>query len=202
MKRIGLTGGIASGKSAVGKWFEQHGIPVWDADTAVHTLLNTDKAIQQQLKMWFGEAVILPDGKANRPLMGERVFTDTLLKKQLEGLLHPLVRFSMEAFFADIEQSQPTAPFAIAMIPLLFENGLQAQFDAVWVVNATQAQQIERMKTHRGMDEGAIRARLASQLPLAEKIALADVVINNTGTLEALYVQLEGLLSQFNETLA
>jgi dephospho-CoA kinase len=194
MKRIGLTGGIASGKSAVGKWFEQHGIPVWDADTAVHTLLNTNPAVQQQLKAWFGDAVILPDGSANRPLMGERVFTDMLLKKQLEDLLHPLVRLSMEVFFADVQKSQPTAPFAIAMIPLLFENGLQDKFDNVWVVNATQAQQIERMKTRRGMSETAIRARLASQLPLEQKIALADWVINNTGTLEALYVQLEGLL--------
>ena len=93
-----------------------------------------------------------------------------------------------------VQQTQPTAPFAIAMIPLLFENGLQGQFDAVWVVNATQAQQIERMKTHRGMSEVAIMARLASQLPLAQKIALADVVIDNTGTLEALYGQLERLL--------
>ena len=194
MKRIGLTGGIACGKSAVGKWFEQHGIPVWDADKAVHTLLNTDKSIQQQLKAWFGDTVILPDGTANRRLMGERVFADEPLKKQLEGVLHPLVRVSMEAFFADVQQTQPTAPFAIAMIPLLFENGLQGQFDAVWVVNATQAQQIERMKTHRGMSEVAIMARLASQLPLAQKIALADVVIDNTGTLEALYGQLERLL--------
>jgi dephospho-CoA kinase len=194
MKRIGLTGGIACGKSAVGKWFEQHGIPVWDADTAVHTLLNTDKSIQQQLKAWFGDTVILPDGTANRRLMGERVFADETLKKQLEGVLHPLVRISMEAFFADVQQTQPTAPFAIAMIPLLFENGLHGQFDTVWVVNATQAQQIERMKTHRGMSEVAILARLASQLPLEQKTVLADVVIDNTGTLEALYGQLEKMV--------
>ena len=199
MKRIGLTGGIACGKSAVGKWFEQHGIPVWDADTAVHTLLNTNPTVQNQLKIWFGDAIIFPDGTANRSLMGERVFTEAGLKKQLEGLLHPLVRISMEAFFADVQQTQPTVPFAIAMIPLLFENGLQGQFDAVWVVNATQAQQRERMKTNRGMDEGAILARLASQLPLEQKIALADLVIDNTGTLEALYCQLEKLLLQQND---
>ena len=131
--------------------------------------------------------------------MGERVFTEAGLKKQLEGLLHPLVRISMEAFFADVQQTHPTAPFAIAMIPLLFENGLQTQFDTVWVVNATQAQQMERMKTNRGMDEGAIMARLASQLPLEQKIALADVVIDNTGTLEALYGQLEKVLLQPND---
>ena len=194
MKRIGLTGGIACGKSAVGKWFEQHGIPVWDADTAVHTLLNTNPTVQQQLKAWFGDTVILPDGTANRRLMGERVFADETLKKQLEGVLHPLVRVSMEGFFADIQHTQPTAPFAIAMIPLLFENGLQGQFDAVWVVNATQAQQIERMKTHRGMSKVAIMARLASQSPLAQKIAQADVVIDNTGTLETLYGQLEKMI--------
>ena len=105
----------------------------------------------------------------------------------------------MEAFFADVQQTQPNIPFAIAMIPLLFENGLQTQFDTVWVVNATQAQQMERMKTNRGMDEGAIMARLASQLPLEQKIALADVVIDNTGTLEALYGQLEKVLLQPND---
>jgi dephospho-CoA kinase len=191
MKRIGLTGGIACGKSAVGQWFEQHGIPVWDADTAVHTLLNTNPIVQHQLKAWFGDAVILPNGEANRPLMGKRVFAEAGLKKQLEGLLHPLVRNSMAAFFAEVQQTLPTVPFAIAMIPLLFENGLQGQFDAVWVVHATQAQQIDRMRTNRGMDEGAIMARLASQWCLEQKIALADVVIDNTGTLAALYDELE-----------
>lgn len=196
IKRIGLTGGIACGKSAVGKWFQQHGIPVWDADTAVHTLLNTNPTVQQHLKTWFGEAVILPNGEANRALMGEQVFKNPSLKKQLEDLLHPLVRVDMQAFFETVQQSNPTVPFAIAMIPLLFENNLQHQFNAVWVVNATQAQQIERMQTHRGMTTEAIHARLASQLPLEEKAALADVVIDNTGTLEALYNQLEKLLLQ------
>lgn len=196
IKRIGLTGGIACGKSAVGKWFQQHGIPVWDADTAVHTLLNTNPTVQQYLKTWFGEAVILPNGEANRVLMGEQVFNTPSLKKQLEDLLHPLVRIDMQAFFENVQQQQPTVPLAIAMIPLLFENNLQHQFDTIWVVNATQAQQIERMKTHRGMTTEAIQARLASQLPLEQKVALADVVIDNTGTLEALYNQLEKLLLQ------
>jgi dephospho-CoA kinase len=197
VKRIGLTGGIACGKSAVGTWFQQHGIPVWDADTAVHTLLNTNPSVQQQLKMWFGEGVILPNGTANRVLMGEQVFKNTSLKQQLEGLLHPLVRLEMQAFFEAVQQHQPTVPFAIAMIPLLFENNLQAQFDAVWVVDAPQAQQIERMKQHRGMTEEAIQARLASQLPLDQKRALADVVIENASTLELLYVQLATLLASF-----
>ena len=194
IKRIGLTGGIACGKSAVGKWFQQHGIPVWDADTAVHTLLNTNPTVQQHLKTWFGEAVILPNGEANRALMGEQVFKSPSLKKQLEDLLHPLVRVEMQAFFENVQQQQTTVPLAIAIIPLLFENNLQRQFNAVWVVNATQAQQIERMKTHRGMTTEAIQARLYSQLPLEQKVALADVVIDNTGTLKALYCQLERLL--------
>jgi dephospho-CoA kinase len=189
--KIGITGGIGTGKSTVGQWLSANGVPVIDADEVVHTLLNSNTTVQHHLKQWFGEAVIRPDGTVDRPLIAQQVFNNPPLLKQLEGLLHPLVRQAISQFFLAYAHH----PRACALVPLLYENATANHYDAVWVVTCSPAQQRERLKQNRGMSDEAIDNRLASQWPLAKKVALASVVIDNSTTTEALHQQLARLVN-------
>jgi dephospho-CoA kinase len=194
---IGLTGGIASGKSVVEGMLQALGIPVIDADAVVHALLAHDTALQDEIRDRFGESIFVKDASGaptiDRSALGRVVFADADQRKQLEGLIHPKVRARIRQFF----DAQEAAPVSVASIPLLFETGMPDmaprpyRLDAIWVVYATEAQQYERLCTTRGMSDEAIQARLASQCPLSEKRRLADLVIDNSGPLAQTRLQVE-----------
>lgn len=190
MKRIGLTGGIGSGKSLVGDFLKTQGVPVIDADTVVHQLLAEDAPVRTAIRETFGADIFTPDGRVDRPKLGAQVFAHPDRRRVLEGLLHPPTRVAIDRFF----EAHAEAPLAVAMIPLLFESGLQDRYDETWLVVATEAQQMERLQATRGLSREEALARIHAQMPLDEKKARADVLIDNTGSPEATQRQVSALL--------
>jgi len=192
VKRIGLTGGIATGKSTVGAWLQQQGIPVFDADACVHNLLAHDASTLAFVAKTFGEATLLPQGQGvDRAALGQLVFANQPQRRVLEGWLHPRVRKAMEQFF--MEHLQAGQAVAVGMVPLIYETNTQHLYNEVWLVDADEATQRKRLCEHRGLSPAEAEARLAAQWPLEQKRAMADVVLSNTGTLAQLYEQLLAL---------
>jgi dephospho-CoA kinase len=199
MRKIGVTGGIATGKSMVGELLTGLDIPVIDADAVVHSLLREDTALLADIRRVFGDTVFETDtGALNRSALGQIVFADPEKRRQLEGWIHPKVRERLAAFMA--EQAERGHCAAAALIPLLYESGLEAGYDEVWTIWATEAQQLARLQQHRGMSAEAAQARIASQLPIEDKVRRANVVIDNRGdraaTRQQVLVQVERLRRQ------
>jgi dephospho-CoA kinase len=181
MMRIGLTGGIATGKSTVQAMLEEQGYPVLDADAVYHELLATDAEMLADLRTRFGAACFDADGQLDRKALGEVVFADAEARRDLGALTHPRVRRRMVAWLEERSQDRPPPAAVFVSIPLLFENGLEALFDATWVVSCSPDLQLERLRARNDLDEEAARRRIASQMPLEEKERRADVVIVNDG---------------------
>ena len=180
-RRIGLTGGIASGKSSVGRLLEARGWPVLDADQYAREALAPNTSASQAVAQRFGAGV----GNAadlDRKALGRIVFSDAEERRWLETLVHPLVR---DRFQQELERHSQ-APVVVLMIPLLFETGLEALCSEVWLVDCEPRQQLERLMLRSGLNEADAQARLAAQWPLSRKRPLADRVIDNRGSADAL----------------
>lgn len=192
MKQIALTGGFATGKSTVGRMFEDLGIPRIDADVLTHKLLETGTAVWQQIVATFGEEILHHDGQAiDRQRLGDIIFHDPKKRKQLEALVHPQVREAMHAEIARLKSEGKTK--VILEIPLLFEAGWESQekWDAILVVTCNEKIQLERAMKKFGLDQTAVQARLAAQLPLTQKTKKATFVIDNGGTIAQTRKQVE-----------
>ena len=184
-RRIGLTGGIASGKSTVGRLLEQRGWPVLDADRYARDALSADSVGAQAVAARYGECV----GHAShldRAALGRIVFSNPAERRWLEQLVHPLVR---QRFDRELQQLQST-PVVVLMIPLLFEAGLEALCSEIWLVDCDPQQQLDRLQQRDGLSRADAQARLDAQWPLSRKRDLADVVIDNRGASNALVDQL------------
>jgi len=183
---IGLTGNIATGKSAVMRLAAEHGALTIDADRVVHDLLDGDAAIQAAVAEAFGPAVRRADGRIDRAALGRLVFGNPAALRRLEGLLHPATR-------AEIARRVAAAEAPVVMIEAikLLEGPLAAACDEVWVTTCARATQLERLRVCRGLDEAAAVARVDAQSPPEEKIARADVVIYTDGPLSATEEQFE-----------
>lgn len=183
---IGLTGNIATGKSAIMRLAAERGALTIDADRIVHELLGGDAAIQAAVVEAFGPEVRRGDGGIDRAALGRIVFGDAARLAQLEGILHPATR-------AEIARRVATAEAPVVMIEAikLLEGPLAAGCDQVWVAACERATQLERLRVCRGMDEAAAVARVDAQAPQAEKIARADVVIYTDGLMAATQAQFE-----------
>ena len=180
-RRIGLTGGIASGKSSVGRLLEARGWPVLDADQYAREALAPNTSAAKSVAQLFGAAV----GSAaalDRKSLGRIVFRDAEERRWLETLVHPHVR---DRFQQELERHSQ-APVVVLMIPLLFETGLETLCSEVWLVDCEPHQQLERLMRRSGLNEADAQARLAAQWPLSRKRPLADRVIDNRGNAEAL----------------
>ena len=177
---IGLTGNIATGKSAIMRLAADHGALTIDADRVVHDLLEGDTAIQAAVAEAFGPEVRRADGRIDRAALGRLVFGNPAALRRLEGLLHPATR-------AEIVRRVATADAPVVMIEAikLLEGPLAAVCDQVWVTTCARATQLERLRVCRGLDEAAAVARVDAQSPQEEKIARADVVIDTDGLLSA-----------------
>ena len=187
-RRIGLTGGIASGKSTAGRWLEQQaGLPVLDADLYAREALAPGSAGEAAVLQRYGEAVqsVSADGDAprlDRAALGRLVFSDPAERTWLEQLVHPVVRQRFEAELARLAD----APVVVLMIPLLFETGLEVLCSEVWLVNCEPGQQLSRLMERSGLSEVEAGVRIAAQWPLCRKRTLADVVLDNRGEVSAL----------------
>jgi dephospho-CoA kinase len=185
--RVGLTGGIGSGKSEVARRLAEHGAVLIDADVAAREVVVPGSPGLAQVAAAFGEGVLRPDGSLNRERLGEIVFGDPGLRAKLNAIVHPLVREWMaSAERAAVRAAPPPGPVVVHDVPLLAESRGKAGFDAVIVVDVPPEVQVERLVRLRGMAEEQARSRMAAQATDEQRRAAADVVIVNDGTPERL----------------
>lgn len=190
-RRIGLTGGIATGKSTVARYLEGvHHLPVMDADVYAREAVQPGSPILEAIGRHFGPAVLKDDGTLNRRALGDVVFQDAAARLWLEHQIHPYVRYSFQ------RDCDPAAPVVLLVVPLLFEAGFTDQVSEIWVVTCDESTQRQRLRLRDQLTDVAITARLASQWPLARKVALADVVLVNDGDLADLFCAVDRALGR------
>lgn len=187
---VGLTGGLASGKSSVARLLEARGVPVLDADREVHRLYGPGAAGATAVRCLFGENVLATDGGVDRDALARRVLADDTALARLNAAVHPLVRAAVGDWVVRLGRGSEPPPVAVVEAALLVETGGREAYDVLAVVWCTAAQQLERA-LGRGLAEERARALLAAQLPIDAKRAAADVVIDNSGTREALAAELD-----------
>lgn len=180
MLRVGLTGGIGTGKSYVRSRFEARGIPTIDADVVAREVVAPGTPALARIRERFGPRVLREDGSLDRPALAALVFSDADARLALEAIVHPAVRAVMDAWLA-AEQARGTE-VAVADIPLLFETGRAERFDVVVVAACDPEEQIRRVVRRDGASMEAARARLAAQWPIGEKVRRAHYVIRTDGT--------------------
>ncbi len=186
MITFGLTGGIASGKSTVARLFAQSGIPVVDADRVARRVVEPGSVALNAIVSEFGPEVLGRDGALDRSALGRIVFSDEKKRQRLNGIVHPEVKKLVVADLARL--SIQGHELACYDVPLLFETNQDRLYRPVVVVTASDETRITRMVERDGLSREEAAARLASQMPLAEKVLRADVVIENEGDLESLHV--------------
>jgi dephospho-CoA kinase len=191
--RIGLTGGVASGKSTVSQRFGELGVPVIDADVASRKVVEPGKPGLAQVVQSFGVGILDADGKLDRRVLRDLIFKDSSLRQALDAILHPLIRAEME-----YEAAQSNGPYVVMAIPLLVEGGSAGKrVDRVLVVDADETLQIQRLQARDGSSVEQARAILASQANRAARLAAADDVLLNTGTVAELRQAVDRLHEQY-----
>jgi dephospho-CoA kinase len=191
MRRVALTGGIATGKSHVRARFEHLGVPTIDADTLARDVVAAGTPGLKAVVSRFGQRVLDETGALDRRKLGSIVFSDPVARRDLEDIVHPAVRSAIDAWFQSLGDRPPG--FAIADIPLLYETGRHREFDAVIVTACDPATQLTRIMTRDGISEAEARARIAAQLPIGEKVRRANYVINTDGPFEETNLQVRGV---------
>jgi len=187
---VGLTGGIASGKSTVARLFQDLGIPVVDADAVAREVVAPGTAALDAIRKRFGEQMIGDDGQLDRAGLRAQVFADATARRDLESILHPSIRRIMER-----RLRAARAPYAIAMVPLLLETGQQDRYGRVLVVDVSRETQLQRAGARDGTCRETLEGILAAQLERERRLALADDVIDNEGGPRELRAQVERLHS-------
>lgn len=186
---VGLTGGIGSGKSAAADAFEKLGATVVDTDRIAHELTRAGGAAMAGVRALFGDSAIAADGAMDRKAVRERVFSDPASKKRLESLLHPMIRAESERQIA-----AATGPYVVHVVPLLVESpGYRERVQRVLVVDCPEAMQVARVRARSGLSSAEVEAIVRSQVSRAQRLAAADDVIDNSGTIAALQKQVEKL---------
>jgi dephospho-CoA kinase len=191
---IGLSGGIGSGKSTIAALFAAQGCAVIDSDADAHQVLQSDP-VRQELRLWLGNDVFLPDDSVSRKAVGSRIFTDPTQVERLNALIHPRVaalrELSMQKYLAD-----PAIRAIIWDTPLLFEVGLDQDCDALVFVKVPREVRLERVRKNRGWTPDELDKRENFQFPLDKKAELSDYCLNNTGDSASSLRQVQQLLSQ------
>jgi dephospho-CoA kinase len=191
---IGLTGGIATGKTTVSRYLaEKYHLPILDADLYAREAVAINSPILQAIYQRYGDAVKLPDGNLNRQVLGKIIFTQPQEKEWLESQIHPYVRTKFVSALATLNH-----PLIVLVIPLLFEANMTDLVNEIWVVTSPETTQIERIQTRDGLTKSQAIARINNQLPLQTKIAKADFILDNTGNLPDLYQQIDAKLIDYN----
>ncbi|MEO1466213.1 MAG: dephospho-CoA kinase [Cyanobacteria bacterium J06633_1] len=184
---IGLTGGIATGKTTVSNYLaDKYSLPILDADLYAREAVAPGSAILQAIRLRYGDQVVFIDGQLDRSALGEIIFNNSQEKQWLEGQIHPFVR---DRFRQDLELTQGN--IVVLSIPLLFESNLTNLVTEIWVVSCDRSLQISRLKQRNGLTSRQAKVRIDSQLPLSQKVALADIVLVNDAGLEQLYSQVD-----------
>lgn len=187
---IGLTGGIASGKSTVSAYLVAMGAVLIDADQIAREVVLPGTPALNKIEQLFGTEVITEEGTLNRKKLGELVFANESSRKLLEGILHPEIREIMNQRMNQLEADNPRR-LVVVDVPLLYESGLASMFEKVMLVFVPREIQLERLMNRDGLSRGQAEARLEAQMPIEQKVQLADFVIDNSGTLEETGAQLQ-----------
>lgn len=182
MKIIGLTGGIASGKSTVATELRKQNVPVFDADEVSRNAVAKGSKGLALVAEAFGAEYLTADGEMDRAKISQLVFSDKEALKTLEGILHKIVWDEAEAFLAEAREQK--AKLVVLDVPLLIETKWHERVDLVWLVAVSKEQQIKRAMIRSGMTEEEVKARIAAQMSLEDKKKFADVVLDNSGALE------------------
>jgi dephospho-CoA kinase len=189
---IGLTGGIACGKSTVSAMLVRRGAILVDADRIAREVVEPGSPTLAKVAERFGQAVLEEDGSLHRKKLGEIVFADPAARKDLEGLLHPSIRALMRERMETSEKLYPDK-LVVVDVPLLYESGLQAMFEEVMVVYVPREIQLDRLMERDGLTPEQAEKRLQAQMPIELKKERADIVIDNRGTLQ----ETEHLINEF-----
>ena len=199
MHIIGLTGGIASGKSTVTRFFLDRDIPVVDADVLGHRTYDPGTPTFAAVAAAFGPDVVAADGNIDRKVLGAKVFGRPDELKRLTDIVWPGIRRLAEEAFSELEVAGNT--LCVLEAAVLFEAGWEDLVDEVWAVVVDPDIAVVRLHERNGLDEAAARARIASQLSNGERIARANVVIENNGTLDALHRRLDATWDELQQRL-
>ncbi|MGE5561500.1 MAG: dephospho-CoA kinase [Chloroflexota bacterium] len=192
MRVIGLTGGIASGKSTVSRILREMGAEIVDADVLAHEVLRPGTEGWAQVVATFGNDILRPDGTINRRLLGKKVFPDPEAVRKLNGIVHPrVIRASVERIESARRIWGTSQHLLVIDAPLLIEAGMHTMVDEVWVVKVDEHTQLERLMQRDKFTIGEAIARVHAQMPLSEKLTYADRVIDNTGSVESTRSQIE-----------
>ena len=184
---IGLTGGIATGKTTVSNYLrDRYGLPILDADIYAKEAVEVDSPIFQEIVKRYGPEIQLENRALNRTKLGDIIFNDTDEKAWLEAQIHPYVRKRFQEVVNSLDNQ-----IIVLSIPLLIEANLTHLVSEIWVVFCDYEQQIQRLQQRNHLTEQQAIARIKNQLPLTEKITRADVVLDNSGSLDCLYQQID-----------
>ena len=192
MLKIGLTGGIGSGKTAASDHFARLGAEVIDTDLLSRELVEPGQEALEEIVDAFGEQVLSADGRLDRARLGQRVFADPGARQRLEAILHPKIRAAMLQ-----RAARSTAPYVVFVIPLLFETGQQDLVDRVLLIDVPEALQRARVAARDGLDEAQIDRIMAAQTGRETRLGQADDIICNDGELVQLYAQIEKLHGKY-----
>lgn len=200
MIRVGLTGGIASGKTLVCRLFEARGCIIIDADRVAHRLILRGQPGYHPIVEAFGSEILRDDGEIDRKRLGAVVFSDQARLNQLNGILHPRVTQAILRQLEHFEEKQP-ASRVIVDASLMIESGFHTYFQRLILVTCTLQQQIDRLRSRNGLSEEQARQRIGLQMPLAEKIRFAHHVIDNSSSVENTSAQVEQLFQELQRTI-
>ena len=190
--RVGLTGGIGSGKSAVADLLAGHGAVIIDADQLAREAVAPGSAGLAEVVAAFGAGILTPDGTLDRGALAELVFNDALARDRLNSIVHPEVR----RLAAEQERNAAPGAVVVHVIPLLVETGQQGSFDVVVVVDVDPSVQLARIRQRGGLDDAQARARINAQADRATRLAAADIVIDNNGSAAELAARVEEMWAQ------
>jgi dephospho-CoA kinase len=196
--RVGLTGGIGSGKSEVSKRLAGYGAIVIDADAVAREVVEPGTEGLAEVVAAFGQEVLLPGGSLDRPRLGDVVFADPDLRDRLNAIVHPRVGARM----AELERTAGPGAIVVHDVPLIAESGRAGGYDVVVVVDAPPRVQIKRLVRTRGMTRDQAEARMAAQATREQRLAIADIVIDNSGSLAELDRQVRGLWPELRRRAA
>jgi dephospho-CoA kinase len=192
--KVGLTGGIACGKTVVRVRLEERGIPTLDADAVVHRLLQAGTDVSREIAESFGGKVIGPDGSVDRKALGALVFADEGSRKKLNAIVHPAVWREIERFFEEREKASD--PVAMVDAALMIETGSYRRYDFLVVVHCRPELQLERLMARDGLTREDALRRIRAQMPIEEKLPFADFLVDTSGTLEETLQQADALASK------
>jgi dephospho-CoA kinase len=190
--RVALTGGIASGKSTVADLFAALGVPVIDTDVIAREVVEPGRPALAQVAEAFGPGVLDAEGRLDRKRMREHIFSDAGARRRLEAILHPAIRAEMER-----QSLAAGGPYQVLVIPLLAESGRRDHVDRVLLVDVPEELQIQRVMWRDGVSHGEAQASLNAQATRAQRLAMADDVLHNTGRVDDLREQVAKLHQQF-----